>query len=84
MARESDAEMTDLTNQTVELLQTMIRNACVNDGTAESGQEVRNADVLRQVLGSTGLDVQTYEPTPGRTSLVARIEGSDPTRRASV
>ena len=78
MARESDAEMTDLTNRTVELLQSMIRNACVNDGTAESGQEIRNADVLRQVLGSTGLDVQTYEPTPGRTSLVARIEGSDP------
>jgi acetylornithine deacetylase/succinyl-diaminopimelate desuccinylase-like protein len=78
MGRESDSEITSLTNQTVELLQTMIRNACVNDGTAESGHEVRNADVLRQVLGSTGLDVQTYEPTPGRTSLVARIEGSDP------
>ncbi|MEI5617676.1 M20/M25/M40 family metallo-hydrolase, partial [Streptomyces brasiliscabiei] len=26
-----------------------------------------------------GLDVESYEPAPGRTSLVARIEGSDPT-----
>jgi acetylornithine deacetylase/succinyl-diaminopimelate desuccinylase-like protein len=69
----------DLTGQTVELLQTLIRNRCVNDGTAESGHEVRNADVLRQYLGDTGLDVQQYEPTPGRGSLVARIEGSDPT-----
>ncbi len=68
----------DLTGQTVELLQTLIRNRCVNDGTAESGNEVRNADVLRQFLGDTGLDVQQYEPTPGRGSLVARIEGTDP------
>ena len=68
----------DLTGQTVELLQTLIRNRCVNDGTAESGHEVRNADVLRQYLGDTGLDVQQYEPTPGRGSLVARMEGTDP------
>ncbi len=68
----------DLTNQTVDLLQAMIRNACVNDGTPESGQEVRNADLLASYLGSSGLDVQSFEPTPGRTSLVARIEGFDP------
>ena len=67
-----------LPSQTVELLQALIRNACVNDGTAESGQEVRNADLLEAYLGSVGLDVQRFEPTPGRTSLVARIEGSDP------
>ena len=68
----------DLTSQTVDLLQAMIRNACVNDGTPESGQEVRNADLLASYLGSSGLDVQSFEPTPGRTSLVVRIEGSDP------
>ena len=68
----------DLTNQTVDLLQAMIHNACVNDGTPESGQEVRNADLLASYLGSSGLDVQSFEPTPGRTSLVARIEGFDP------
>ena len=56
----------------------MIRNRCVNDGTPESGHEIRSADVLRQFLGGTGLDVQQYEPTPGRASLVARIEGTDP------
>lgn len=68
----------ELTGQTVELLQTLIRNRCVNDGTAESGYEVRNADALRQFLGSSGLDLQQYEAAPGRASLVARIEGSDP------
>jgi acetylornithine deacetylase/succinyl-diaminopimelate desuccinylase-like protein len=72
--------MTDaLTAETIELLQAMIRNRCVNDGTADSGYETRNADVLRSFLGSTGLDVQQFEPTAGRASLVARIEGSDPT-----
>jgi acetylornithine deacetylase/succinyl-diaminopimelate desuccinylase-like protein len=65
--------------ETVELLQTMIRNACVNDGRAESGQEVRSADVLSHYLEGGGLDVETFEPTPGRRSVVARIEGSDPT-----
>jgi len=68
----------ELTNQTVELLQTMIRNECVNDGTAESGHEVRNADVLENFLEGSGIDMERYEPTPGRGSLVARIEGSDP------
>lgn len=69
----------DLTGQTVELLQTLIRNRCVNDGTPESGDESRNADVLRQFLGGAGLDLQQFGPTARRQSLVARIEGSDPT-----
>jgi acetylornithine deacetylase/succinyl-diaminopimelate desuccinylase-like protein len=66
--------------QTVELLQQMIRNQCVNDGTVPSGQEVRTCDLLRTYLGGSGLDVEVYEPVaaPGRASLVARIEGSDP------
>ena len=38
------------TAETVDLLQAMIRNACVNDGTAESGHEDRSADVLQSYL----------------------------------
>jgi acetylornithine deacetylase/succinyl-diaminopimelate desuccinylase-like protein len=69
-----------LTGQTVELLQQLIRNQCVNDGSVASGQEVRTTDVLRTYLGTSGLDLEVYQPdhAPGRTSLVARIEGSDP------
>lgn len=67
-----------LTDQTVELLQQLIRNECVNDGTVGSGGEVRNADLLVDFLEGSGLDLQTYESAPGRTSVVARIEGSDP------
>ena len=66
-----------LTGQTVELLQRMIRNACVNDGTPTSGEEVRNADLLAGYLH--GMELTRYETAPGRTSLLATIEGSDPT-----
>ncbi|MGH9016683.1 MAG: M20/M25/M40 family metallo-hydrolase [Acidimicrobiales bacterium] len=66
---------TDLAGEVAELLQQMIRNACVNDGTAQSGHEHRNAEVLRSVLEGPGLDLQVHEPLPGRSSLVARIEG---------
>jgi acetylornithine deacetylase/succinyl-diaminopimelate desuccinylase-like protein len=69
----------DLTGQTVELLQALIRNACVNDGTATSGHETRNSQLLQQFLGSTGLELQSFGPTPERQSLVARIQGTDPT-----
>ena len=71
-------DSTGAAGATIELLQELIRNACVNDGTPESGQEVRNADTLGSYLSTSGLDVERYEPTPGRVSLVARIEGSDP------
>ncbi len=70
--------MTDLTNETVELLATMIRNRCVNDGRPESGQEVRNADTLVDFLDLKPGGYERFEPTAGRVSIVDRIEGSDP------
>ncbi|HVT75551.1 MAG TPA: M20/M25/M40 family metallo-hydrolase [Acidimicrobiales bacterium] len=61
-----------------EVLQQLIRNACVSDGTPESGHEARSSDVLQSVIEGPGIDLETYEPTPGRKSLVARIEGTNP------
>ncbi len=69
----------DLVNSTIELLQALIRNRCVNDGTPESGHEERSAATLSDFLGGAGLTVERFEPTPGRVSLVSRIEGTDPT-----
>ena len=42
---------------TTELLQSLIRNQCVNDGTPDSGEEVRNADLLQTYLEGGGLEV---------------------------
>ena len=64
--------------EVVDLLRQMVRNACVNDGTDASGQEIANAELLRTRLEGSGCDLESYEPLPGRASLVARIEGSDP------
>jgi acetylornithine deacetylase/succinyl-diaminopimelate desuccinylase-like protein len=66
------------TAEATELLQQLIRNACVNDGTATSGQESRNADLLSSYLEGSGLDIERYEPVPGRASVVCRMEGRDP------
>ncbi|MCA1695825.1 MAG: M20/M25/M40 family metallo-hydrolase, partial [Actinobacteria bacterium] len=74
MALRSD----DVTGDVTELLQQLIRNACVNDGSAESGQEIRSARVLESYLEGSGVDLERYEPSAGRASLVATIEGSDP------
>ena len=70
--------MTDTTAPTTDLLQHLIRNGCVNDGTMASGHEDRSVDTLSSFLGTEGLDTELYEPAPGRRSLIARIEGSDP------
>jgi len=65
----------DVAGEVTELIRHMIRNACVNDGTPTSGNEHRNADALRALLEGPGVELETYEPTPGRSSLVARLEG---------
>ena len=70
--------MNDPTGEVTELLQNLIRNRCVNQGTPESGEEIRNVDLLATYLEGSGLDLQRFEPLPGRASLVSRIEGSDP------
>jgi acetylornithine deacetylase/succinyl-diaminopimelate desuccinylase-like protein len=67
----------DLGGEVAELLQQLIRNSCVNDGTAGSGHEDRSAATLEAVLEGSGVELQRYEPVAGRRSLVARIEGSN-------
>src|SRR6195256_6253696 len=64
--------------ETTDLLQHLIRNECVNDGTPASGHETRSADTLASYLQAPGVEIKRYEPQPGRGSLVLRIEGSDP------
>lgn len=69
--------MTTSLDEATDLLQQLIRNKCVNDGTPDSGGEVRNAKTLAAYLAGPGMDIKQYESRPGRGSMALRIEGSD-------
>ena len=69
--------MATLLDETTDLLQHLIRNECVNDGTPVSGHETRSVDTLEAYLRTSGVEMERYEPSPGRGNLVLRIEGSD-------
>ncbi|MGO1539226.1 MAG: M20/M25/M40 family metallo-hydrolase [Leucobacter sp.] len=74
--------MTSEPSEVVELLRALIREACVNDGTPGSGQEIRSVKVLQRfladALSSERVDAQVLEASPGRASLVVRVKGTDP------
>lgn len=67
-----------LYDDTLELLRVMIRNACVNDLTDDSGGEARTADTLEEFFADAPVTVQRIEPHPGRRSLVVTVPGSVP------
>ena len=64
-----------MSDQVIPLLQQLIRNECVNDGTPESGHEHRSVETLLEFFGVEG---EVFEPAPGRQSLIYRVPGSDP------
>ncbi len=76
------ARPTPALDDTVELLRELVRAACVNDGTPGSGQEVRGVRVLQRFLADEiaggRIDTHVFESAPGRSSLVARVHGTDP------
>jgi acetylornithine deacetylase/succinyl-diaminopimelate desuccinylase-like protein len=59
--------------EVTELLQALIRNACVNDGTLGSGQERRSVETLVAYFGERGTE---FEPQPGRVSTLYRVPGT--------
>jgi len=64
-----------MSSPTIDLLQELIRNRCVNDGSSDSGEEWRSVATLADFFGKGGTIV---EPHPGRQSVVYRIPGYDP------
>lgn len=76
------ARPTPALDDTVELLRELVRAACVNDGAPGSGQEVRGVRVLQRFLADEiaggRIDTHVFESAPGRSSLVARVRGTDP------
>jgi acetylornithine deacetylase/succinyl-diaminopimelate desuccinylase-like protein len=61
--------------EVVDLLVTLIQNACVNDGTPDGGHEYRSVATLAAYFGTEG---HIVEPHPGRQSIVYRVKGSVP------
>ena len=74
----SEGDLDRLTEENADLLQALIRNECVNDGTPESGHETRNAELLRNELEGCGAELEILPGLPDRDSLVARLPGTDP------
>lgn len=74
MATLTKADLSD----TALLLRDLIRNACVNDGSPDSGQEARNAQRIADYLAGSGAEVVFTEPHPGRVSAIFRVRGTDP------
>ncbi|QNE88672.1 M20/M25/M40 family metallo-hydrolase [Corynebacterium incognita] len=66
-----------LYDDTLALLQQLIRNACVNDLTPDSGEEYRNADTLEEFFAGTDVQVERFEPHPGRVSVAFTVPGTD-------
>src|SRR5262245_63020197 len=73
MSNDRSAEV-----EATELLRTLIRNGCVNDGTPGSGNEARSVDALEDFFAGSGVALERHESLPGRMSLIARIEGREP------
>lgn len=68
--------MTDTrSGPTLELLQALIRNECVNTGEPDSGHEDRSVRTLADFFDARGVE---HESIPGRRSVVYRIPGTDP------
>ncbi|MEJ2663048.1 MAG: M20/M25/M40 family metallo-hydrolase [Spirochaetia bacterium] len=62
----------------VPLLRELIRNKCVNDGTPDSGWEIRSAETLKKFFSSYGIKTTILQSRKGRANLLLRIPGTDP------
>ncbi|GAA1511130.1 M20/M25/M40 family metallo-hydrolase [Dactylosporangium maewongense] len=73
----------DATDEVIELCRDLLRIDTTNTGDLEtSAGERLAAEYVAEKLAEVGLDPQIHESAPGRASVVARFEGSDPTRDA--
>jgi acetylornithine deacetylase/succinyl-diaminopimelate desuccinylase-like protein len=67
-------------DEVVELCRDLIRFESVNDGTGRGPGERAAAEYVAAKLSDVGLEAQVFESAPNRTSVVARMEGTDRSR----
>jgi acetylornithine deacetylase/succinyl-diaminopimelate desuccinylase-like protein len=66
--------------EVVDLCRDLIRFDTSNYGDSRGPGERKAAEYVAEQLTEVGLDVALFESEPGRTSVVTRLEGSDPAR----
>lgn len=69
-------------SEVVDLCRDLIRMDTTNMGDHSGPGERQAAEYVAGQLAEVGLEPQVYESHPGRTSVVARMEGTDPARDA--
>ncbi len=60
-------------NETIALLQELVKNKCVNP----PGNEMKSIKTIEKFLNNKGIKCEVFESAPNRGNLVARIEGKD-------
>ncbi|WP_306233377.1 M20/M25/M40 family metallo-hydrolase [Agrococcus beijingensis] len=70
--------MTDDLSRTAQIARDLIRFDTQNWGGGRSSGEADAAAYVTALLTSMGVESETFESAPGRTSVIARIEGEDP------
>lgn len=60
------------------LFRQLIRNACVNTGHPDSGNEDRSVATLQEFFSRRGLTSDVYHAREGRGNLVVRVKGANP------
>jgi acetylornithine deacetylase/succinyl-diaminopimelate desuccinylase-like protein len=70
--------VTDRLTRTAQIARDLIRIDTQNWGGGRSNGEAEAAAYVTEVLTAMGVASETFESAPGRASVVARIEGEDP------
>src|SRR3954469_18382095 len=71
-------------DETAIIARDLIRFDTTNYGEGRSNGETDAAEYVEAKLAGLGLTPQVFESDPGRTSVVARVEGADPAKPALV
>jgi acetylornithine deacetylase/succinyl-diaminopimelate desuccinylase-like protein len=71
-------------DETAIIARDLIRFDTTNYGEGRSNGETDAAEYVEAKLAELGLTPQVFESDPGRTSVVARVEGADPAKPALV
>ena len=60
------------------LLKELIQNRCVNDGTPESGDEIKSVHTLKKFFDSYNIKSEILQSSENRGNFLIRIPGTDP------